>query len=107
MKRYDHDAAGNRIVVTLTDEQAAREVEYLAAMAAQGFWLSSTDWMVTRHRDQVDAEATTSLTAEHYAALLQYRQALRGWISQARIARDTYINDGTPLPAAPAKPEFR
>lgn len=41
--------------------------------------LSSTDWLSIRHRDQVDAEQPTSLTADQYAELLVYRQALRDW----------------------------
>ena len=39
--------------------------------------LFSTDWMVTRHRDQVDSGVTTSLTNDQYKNLLIYRQALR------------------------------
>ena len=41
--------------------------------------LSSTDWLSIRHRDQVDAEQPTSLSADQYAELLAYRQALRDW----------------------------
>jgi hypothetical protein len=39
--------------------------------------LYETDWMVLRHRDQVEASTTTSLTNEQYQKLLTYRQALR------------------------------
>jgi hypothetical protein len=39
--------------------------------------LFSTDWMVIRHRDQVDAGVATSLTNTQYINLLTYRQALR------------------------------
>lgn len=41
--------------------------------------LTSTDWLSIRHRDQVDAEQPTSLTAAQYSELLTYRQALRDW----------------------------
>ena len=41
--------------------------------------LASTDWLSIRHRDQVDAEQPTSLTADQYSDLLAYRQALRDW----------------------------
>lgn len=40
-------------------------------------FLSSTDWKVTRHRDQLDAGAVTSLSAEEFAQLLSGRQAAR------------------------------
>ena len=39
--------------------------------------LFETDWMVLRHRDQVEAGTTTSLTNQQYQNLLIYRQALR------------------------------
>jgi len=39
--------------------------------------LTACEWMVTRHRDQVDAGAGTTLTAVQYQELLTYRQALR------------------------------
>ena len=39
--------------------------------------LAETDWMVTRHRDQLDAGIATSLTSEQYSKLLVYRQQLR------------------------------
>ncbi|HDR8943571.1 phage tail assembly chaperone [Burkholderia vietnamiensis] len=39
--------------------------------------LSGTDWLVSRHRDQITLSIATTLTAEQFAALLMYRQALR------------------------------
>jgi hypothetical protein len=39
--------------------------------------LSLTDWQVMRHRDQLDAGATPSLTEEQYQQLLAQRQAAR------------------------------
>jgi hypothetical protein len=41
--------------------------------------LSSTDWLSTRHRDQIEAGIATSLTLEQFSELLIYRQALRDW----------------------------
>lgn len=40
-------------------------------------FLNDTDWLVQRHREQVETEATTSLTAEEYTQLTSYRQYLR------------------------------
>lgn len=39
--------------------------------------LLETDWMVTRHRDQLDAKQKTSLTDSQYKTLLNYRSQLR------------------------------
>ena len=39
--------------------------------------LYETDWMVLRHRDQIDANVTTTLTNDQYQKVLTYRQALR------------------------------
>ncbi|WP_409302212.1 phage tail protein [Pseudomonas sp. KCJK8993] len=41
--------------------------------------LIKTDGVVTRHRDELEDGAATTLTAEQYAELQVYRRALRGW----------------------------
>lgn len=41
--------------------------------------LQSTEWLVTRHRDEQDIGQGTTLTAAQYSELLGYRQALRDW----------------------------
>lgn len=41
--------------------------------------ITDTDWMTTRHRDQLAAGTPTSLTEEQYMELLAYKQALRDW----------------------------
>lgn len=40
-------------------------------------FLNQTDWLVTRHRDQVDAGSTTSLTTTEFQDLVNYRGYLR------------------------------
>ena len=57
--------------------------------------LSSTDWYSIRHRDQLAAEQPTSLTADQYAELLVYRQALRDWPVSGDVGE-----------AYPVKPEW-
>jgi hypothetical protein len=79
-------AAGQRIVA---DEQGS---PMLAAplgatveeqKSAERIWrdlqLSITDGVVSRHRDEVESGLSTTLTAEQYTALQQYRQQLREW----------------------------
>lgn len=39
--------------------------------------LKSNDWLVSRHKEQVEAGIETAITAEEYSELLTYRQALR------------------------------
>lgn len=41
--------------------------------------ISSTEWLVTRHRDEQDLQLAPTLSAEQFAELLTYRQALRDW----------------------------
>ena len=41
--------------------------------------VASTEWLVTRHRDEQDLDRPATLTAEQFAELLTYRQALRDW----------------------------
>ena len=39
--------------------------------------LTSTDWIVTRHRDQTDGELPTAYSDQQYKIVLQWRQSLR------------------------------
>lgn len=48
-----------------------------AMRVARTVRIEACRWLVERHRDQVDAEESTSLTTEQYQAWLAYRQALR------------------------------
>ncbi|WP_047287275.1 tail fiber assembly protein [Pseudomonas protegens] len=56
-------------------------VEDLAAVerAWRDQHLAETDGVVTRHRDELEDGAATTLTAEQYSQLQTYRRALRGW----------------------------
>ncbi|PHM33428.1 hypothetical protein Xmau_04528 [Xenorhabdus mauleonii] len=40
-------------------------------------YLESTDWLVTRHRDQLSLDIESSITNEEYQSLLEKRQAAR------------------------------
>ncbi len=39
--------------------------------------LAASDWLIQRHRDQLDSELPTSLTTASYESWIAYRQALR------------------------------
>ena len=58
-------------------------VEENQPLAAERTWrqsaLSDTEWQVTRHRDEQDLGRGTTLKAQQYLELLEYRQALRDW----------------------------
>ena len=79
-------AAGQRIVADadgspiLTAPLAATVAEQ---ESAERIWrdlqLSLTDGVVSRHRDEVESQTATTLTAEQYTALQAYRQQLRDW----------------------------
>lgn len=45
--------------------------------------LASTDSLVTRHRDELEADRPTTLTAEQYQELQRYRLDLRDWPTSA------------------------
>ncbi|MBV4486927.1 phage tail assembly chaperone [Pseudomonas sp. SWRI153] len=45
--------------------------------------LSTTEWLVARHRDERDLGHGTSLSARQYLELLEHRQALREWPESA------------------------
>ena len=56
-----------------------------------GMFLSSSDWLVTRHRDQVEGGSSTSLTSDEYTELLSYRQYLRDLSAQTDFDPDTFV----------------
>ncbi|AVO57553.1 tail fiber assembly protein [Pseudomonas chlororaphis] len=47
--------------------------------------LSTSQWLVTRHRDEQELGRGTTLTAKQYLELLEYRQALRDWPVSGRF----------------------
>lgn len=76
-KIRDHDKEGLPILIDpppLTDAQ-------LAVQERQ--WrddeLASRQWLRDRHRDEQDLQRETTLSAEQFAELLAYLQALRDW----------------------------
>ena len=55
------------------------EEEPAAALVWRQASLATTEWLVTRHRDEQDMGRGTSLKPTQYLELLEYRQALRDW----------------------------
>lgn len=72
-----HDASGLPILL----DPPPFPVEYL--VSAEREWrdmeLASVVWLRDRHRDQLEIGAATTLTAEQFAELLVFMQALRDW----------------------------
>ena len=58
-----------------TNEQLVREF----AREWRNQVLASTEWLMTRQRDEQDMGRPTTLTAEQFTQLLGYRQELRDW----------------------------
>ncbi|TWC06440.1 MULTISPECIES: phage tail assembly chaperone [unclassified Pseudomonas] len=59
--------------------------------------LNRMEWLIARHRDEVDSGLPTSLIAEQYSELLVWRQLLRDWPAAGRFPATDY---------RPAKPEW-
>ncbi|MBV4547346.1 phage tail assembly chaperone [Pseudomonas triticicola] len=59
------------------------EEEPAAALVWRQASLATTEWLVTRHRDEQDLGRGTSLKPTQYLELLEYRQALRDWPDSA------------------------
>lgn len=53
-------------------------------------FLDSSDWLVSRHRDQSEMGGPTTLTWDEYNELLSYRQYLRTLYSQTSFDADTF-----------------
>lgn len=80
----DGQSAGKRIVAgadgkpVLADPPAPTAEQLAASVRLQrDARVGQTDWIVARHRDQVEGSLKTSLTSAQYSALMAYRQALR------------------------------
>lgn len=50
--------------------------------------LGDTQWLVQRHRDQIEVAEPTTLTDDQYKALLTYRQALRDITKQEGFPKE-------------------
>ncbi|MBC3494257.1 phage tail protein [Pseudomonas taiwanensis] len=58
--------------------------------------MESTEWLVSRHRDEQAMQLETTLTAEQFTEMLTYRQELRDWPSAAEFPDD----QARPVPPA-------
>lgn len=87
-KVRSHDGQG--LPILIDPPVAVLTAEELAAIerAWRDGEVSSTEWLVTRHRDEQDMQVVTTLTAEQFAELLVYRQALRD-LPQSKAFPDT------------------
>lgn len=96
-------AAGKRMKVRkngdaqLVDPAAPTADELAAALRSQrAAALASTDWLASRHQDEVLAGDDTTLSAAQFKALSAYRKALRNLPAA----------DGFPNVDLPAAPDF-
>ncbi|MFM0367856.1 phage tail assembly chaperone [Paraburkholderia aspalathi] len=93
-KRLAVNESGNAV---LLDPLPPSRADVAATMrAGRDAAMSATDWLVSRHQDEKIIGNGTTLTADQFASLLKYRQALR----------DLSDAPGWPSVALPAAPEF-
>lgn len=81
-----YDVWDNGAWVASTAAQLA--AEKLAARLVRDQAIADSQWLVDRHRDQVEVSMATTLTTDQFSALLVYRQALRDWPSVADFPAD-------------------
>jgi homoserine kinase len=72
---YEVLGLASELPEAIDEIEASKTAEISKAQAMK--FLSETDWKVLRHRDQVNAGVSTSLTAQEYAQLLVDRQIAR------------------------------
>lgn len=93
-------------------ERAAQEAEYQAfynsdeqravrVRQERDKHLDDTQWLVSRHQEQLSNGIPTTLTNEEYEQLLQYRQALRDLTLQEGFPWQGGDNDEIPWPTMP------
>ncbi len=69
----------------LLDEAAQARREQRAARAWRDGEIESIKWLRERHRDESDLNIAHTLTADQFAELLTYMQALRDWPQTAEF----------------------
>ncbi|NWA69007.1 phage tail assembly chaperone [Pseudomonas reactans] len=73
-KLRSHDPDGLPILIDPPPEDPA-----VAARAWRDVEITRVQWIRDRHRDEQDLARETTITAEQFAELLDYMQALRDW----------------------------
>ena len=68
--------------------QPAIDARASAARVKRTGLLNGSEWLMARHRDETDRGVATSLTTVQFAALLDYRQALRDITAQSGFPLD-------------------
>jgi hypothetical protein len=75
-------ADGKPFADDLNDEELA-----LSRKLARDSLLAETDWLVARHRDEIEAERSTTLSAENYKSLQRWRADLRDFTEDPNFPR--------------------
>ncbi|MGI2025761.1 phage tail assembly chaperone [Endozoicomonas acroporae] len=70
--------------------------KYAALLAQRNDWLTGSDWFVQRHGDELALGMDTTLTAQEYKEIQQWRQALR------QLPQQYPDSDSWVWPAVPA-----
>lgn len=68
--------------------QPAIDARANAARSKRSGLINGSEWLMARHRDEIDRGVATTLTAAQFTALLDYRQVLRDLPSQPGFPLD-------------------
>lgn len=79
IRMYEEIKAGKWGPILPEDKAGTLEVDTLAAKHARAVAIGSTQWIVDRHRDELDLGSKTSISKANFMALLVYRKELRDW----------------------------
>ena len=82
------DSDGNPIAIDPPAPTLGQLID--STKAKRNALLTNTDWLVMRHRDQVEAKAATTLTEAQYEALQAYRTELRNLPEQSGFPNLTF-----------------
>lgn len=97
---HDCEAHGQALYEAAVAGEYGVVAEYVAATfttdqleAKARVWrdseITASQWLIERHRDQVETSTATTLTAEQYTELQAYRQTLRDWPTALSFPEDT------------------
>ncbi|QCI14244.1 phage tail protein [Pseudomonas putida] len=78
-KVRSHDSAGQPNLIDPPLYEPTLEDLKAGERTWRDSYLTATEWLVTRYRDEKDMQRAPTLTIEQFNELLVYRQALRDW----------------------------
>lgn len=89
-KVRSHDSDGRPLLIDAPAPSLTLDDLAVIERTWRDYGIAATEWLVTRHRDELDMVLPTSLQPDQYSELLLYRQGMRDWPQASRFPYSDY-----------------